>query len=224
VITFRQNPRRVLHPKSYPGDIYGLPRKLRILEELGVGFAVLIDFSGDFSRITGEEFTVLLRKRRISYLAVGANFRCGYHLDTSARQIREMMSEGGTRTELVSQLRMGGAPVSSSRIRQAVLNGDIAGASELLGRPYSLDLSGLCPRLEGNVFSWEAEGRVLPPAGLYSVFIRSGAGVFPAEISLDSGRLVLGWNLGAGGFAESEVPPGTGDFLNGGLLSIEFRP
>jgi riboflavin kinase/FMN adenylyltransferase len=229
VITFRQSPRRVLHPKNYPGDIYSLPQKLRTLEELGVGFAVLIDFSGEFSRMSGKEFTVLLRKRRISYLAVGVNFRCGYHLDTSAQLMREMMAEGGTLTELVPQLRVKGAPVSSSRIRESIRGGDISGAAELLGRPYSLDLSGLCPKPDKDTFSWELgkEGRVLPPAGLYGVCIRSGAAKFPAEIFLDdSGRLVLNRNSASGlfaGFTEGKDSPDAGDFLNRGMLSVELN-
>jgi riboflavin kinase/FMN adenylyltransferase len=217
VITFRQSPRRVLHPKTYPGDVYSLPQKLKTLEGLGVGFAVLIDFSGDFSRISGEEFTAFLRKRRIAYLALGANFRCGYRLDTGARRMRDMMAEGGTLTDLEPQLRLGGAPVSSSRIRESIRSGDIAGASELLGRPYSLDLTGLCPGLDEGVFSWDLgkAGRVLPPAGLYDVRIRSGAAVYPAEIVLDSRRLVLKRN---------SAPNVVGDFLNYGTLSVEFGP
>jgi riboflavin kinase/FMN adenylyltransferase len=226
VITFRQNPRRVLHPQNYPGDIYTLPQKLRTLEELGVEFAVLIDFSGEFSRISGKAFTVLLRKKRIAYLALGANFRCGYRLDTSARLMREMMSEAGTCTELVPQLRAGGVPVSSSRIREAIRNGDISGVAELLGRPYSLDLSGLCPKPEAGVFSWElGNGRVLPPAGLYGVFLRSGAAKFPAEIFIDSRRLFLKQNSAPnrlGGLAEPALPD-TGVFLNDGMLSVEFK-
>jgi riboflavin kinase/FMN adenylyltransferase len=224
VITFRQNPRRVLHPKNYPGDIYGLSQKIRTLEGLGVGFAVLIDFSGDFSRISGKEFAAFLRKRRIGYLAVGANFRCGYRLDTGAQLLREMMAEGGTLTELVSPLKLGGASVSSSRIRESILRGDLAGASELLGRPYSLDLTGLCPRAEG-VISWDLgrEGRILPPQGLYRVIVRAGGADFPAEVSLDSGRLSLK-REGAGFFAEAGVPPEGGDFLKGGVFSVEFGP
>jgi hypothetical protein len=224
VITFRQNPRRVLHPKNYPGDIYSLSQKIRTLEGLGAGFAVLIDFSGDFSRMSGKEFAALLRKRRIDYLAVGANFRCGYRLDTGAQLLREMMAEGGTLTELVSPLRAGGAGVSSSRIRDSILRGDLAGAAELLGRPYSLDLIGLCPGADGAV-SWDLgkEGRLLPPPGLYRVIIRAGGAEFPAEISLDAGRLFLK-REGAGFFAETGVPPEGGVFLHGGVISVEFGP
>jgi riboflavin kinase/FMN adenylyltransferase len=170
-----------------------------------------------------------LKKRRIDYLAVGVNFRCGYHLDTSAQLLREMMAEGGTRTELVSQLRAGGAPVSSSRIRESIFNGDIAGASELLGRPYSLDVPGLCPAPGGDVLSWEFEneGWVLPPGGSYPVVIRRGGAEFPAEIFIDSRsrRLVLtGNSVVPGGPAEGCPSSGGGDFLNSGMLSVEFRP
>jgi riboflavin kinase/FMN adenylyltransferase len=229
VITFRQNPRNVLHPKTYPGDLYSLPQKLRVLEDLGLGFVVLIDFSGDFSKLSGKEFAALLGKRRIGYLAVGVNFRCGYHLDTNAQFLRDMMAEGGTLTELAPQLREGGPPISSSRIREAVLAGDIAGAADLLGRPYGVDLTGLCPAIEGNAFSWDLgkEGRVLPPAGCYGGLIRAGAAEFPMEFFLDSGRLFLSRDSilkGLGDFAELKDPPGLGDFLNFAVLSVEFRP
>jgi riboflavin kinase/FMN adenylyltransferase len=227
VITFRQNPRRVLHPAGYPGDIYSLPQKLKTLEALGVGFAVLIDFSGDFSRISGKEFTAFLINRRIGYLALGANFRCGYRLDTGARRMRDMMAEGGTLTDLVPQFRAGGAPVSSSRIRESIRGGDTSGASGLLGRPYSLDLSGLCPTPGEGVFSWDLGGRVLPPAGLYDVRIRSGAAEFPAEAVLDSRRLVLKRDSAPsalGGSLKRNVPSDAGVFLNCGTLSVEFGP
>jgi hypothetical protein len=217
VVTFRQNPRRILHPGDFPGDLYSLPQKLKTLEELGAAFAVLIDFSGDFSRISGKEFAALLGRRRVSYLAVGANFRCGYRLDTGAQCMREMMEPGGTVTELAPQLRENGAPISSSRVRAAVLAGDVAGAADLLGRPYCVDLTGLRPIIDGGVFSWDLgkAGRVLPPAGLYNGLFRTGTAVFPAEFSLDSGRFSLKRDAAA---------EGPEDLLNFSTASIEFRP
>jgi riboflavin kinase/FMN adenylyltransferase len=226
VVTFRQNPRGILHPGAFPGDLYSLPQKLKTLEGLGAAFAVLIDFSGDFSRITGKEFAALLGRRRVDYLAVGANFRCGYRLDTDAQSIREMMAPRGTFTELAPQLRENGTPISSSRVRAAVLAGDIAGAADLLGRPYGVDLTGLCPVVEGGVFSWDLgkAGRVLPPAGLYNGLFRAGAVEFPVEFSLDSGRLSLRRDpvvRGPEDSAEVEDPP---DLLNSAAASIEFKP
>ena len=191
LITFIQNPGRVLPPARYSGDIYSLPQKLKTLEELGLDFTVLIDFSGNFSKIVGSEFVSLIGLGRVGYLALGANFRCGYRLDTDGRAIRKMAEPFGTVTELVSQVREGGAPVSSSRIRQALLAGDIAGASALLGRPFRLDLGGLRPEGTGRWYDLGNEGRVLPPAGRYSgrLYTANSNEGLETLVTLDSGRL-----------------------------------
>jgi riboflavin kinase/FMN adenylyltransferase len=194
VITFTRNPRRTLHP-AYPGDIYSLSQKLRILEELGLGFAALIDFSGDIGRMTGSEFVALMGLRRVAYLALGANFRCGYRQDTDARAIRELAAPCGTLTELVDRLRQDGAPVSSSRIRQALLAGNIAGAAALLGRPFRVDLEGLRPEETGGgrLYDLGKEGRVLPPDGRYPgrLYTANSKGGLETLVTLDSGRLLM---------------------------------
>ncbi|MDR1971890.1 MAG: FAD synthetase family protein [Treponema sp.] len=191
IITFRQNPRSVLHPQSYPGDIYSLPQKLKTLEGLGAAFTVLIDFSGDFSKLSGKEFISLLGRRRIAYLAVGANFRCGYRLDTDARGIQ--LLAGGALTEVVPPLKEGGAPVSSSRIRQAIGAGNLREASLLLGRPYRMDLAGLRVREVRGEWLWDLTGRAAPPGGRYAAAAydaNSNEGL-RTDIVIDSGQLIL---------------------------------
>jgi hypothetical protein len=226
LITFRQNPRTLIRPQHYAGDLYSLPQKLRVLEDLGLDFAVLIDFSRDFSRLTGSEFVALLGARRIDYLTVGVNFRCGYRLDTSARDLRDMMRPGGTLTELAPQVRAGGSPISSSRIRDAVLAGDLAGAEGLLGRPYDLDLTGLCPALRGGLVSWDFGngGRALPPAGRYEGVFKTGGAQFPVEVSIDtSRRLSLPGDSVAGVYDPATARALPGDILTRPALSVEFR-
>lgn len=191
LITFIQNPRRILHPVRYPGDIYSLPQKLKTLEDLGADFTVLIDFSSNISKMIGSEFVALIGLRRVGYLALGANFRCGYRLDTDGRAIRDLAAPFGTLTELVPQIREGKAPVSSSRIRQALLAGDIAGASALLGRPFRLDLEGLRPQGEGRCYDLGNEGRVLPPDGRYSGRFYTANSNGETLVTLDSGRVSM---------------------------------
>jgi FAD synthase len=209
LITFIQNPRRILRPGQYPGDIYSLPQKLRIMEDLGAAFVVLIDFSGNISRITGGEFITRIGLERVAYLALGAGFRCGYRLDTDARIIRTLSAPFGTLTELVDQVQEGGTPVSSSRIRQALLAGDLAGAAALLGRPFRMDLAGLEPETAGGLcfFDLGKEGRVLPPGGSYAArvcTVDSPEG-WETSVVLEGGRLFL-----------SPVPP------NLNVLSVEL--
>jgi riboflavin kinase/FMN adenylyltransferase len=205
VITFRQNPRRVLAPASWPGDIYSLRQKLAIFESLGVEEAVLIDFSGNFSKISGKEFVDLLQKRRkTGYLAVGANFRCGYRQDTGADRLGELVSPQGVEFEAVPPVMAGEHPVSSSRIRRAISEGNMGLASELLGRPFVMDLEDVPFFKNGGRGSWDirAASRIAPLSGRYPALLRqslSGGGI-QAEVSVDRGRLVVdGMSCGEGG-------------------------
>ncbi|MFP3089269.1 FAD synthetase family protein [Treponema sp. TIM-1] len=168
VITFRQNPKKVLRPGEYRGDIVGLDRKMIIFEALGVELVILIDFSGDFSKIRGRDFIGFLKSRgSLQFLAVGSNFRCGCGLDTGVTEIKKLNPQ----TEVVPPVMEGGLPVSSSRIREAVFSGDLDKAALLLGRKVEIDLAGIAFRPKGGGLFYEARShyRILPPPGWYSV-------------------------------------------------------
>jgi riboflavin kinase/FMN adenylyltransferase len=211
VITFRQSPRCVLAPASWHGEIYSLRQKFAILESLGVEEAVVIDFSGNFSKISGKEFVDLLRKRRkIGYLAVGANFRCGYQLDTGADKLGELVSPWGIEFAAVPPVMAGEDPVSSSRIRRAISEGNMSLASELLGRPFVVDLEEVPVLKSGGELSWDlrAASRIVPRPGRYPVLLRRSASDegIQAAASIDQGRLFV-----------------DGVFYGAGGISVEFR-
>jgi riboflavin kinase/FMN adenylyltransferase len=205
VITFRQSPRRVLTPASWHGEIYSLRQKFAVFESLGVEEAVVIDFSRNFSKISGKEFVDLLRRRRkIGYLAVGANFRCGCQLDTGADKLGELVSPWGVEFEAVPPVMAGEDPVSSSRIRRAISEGNMGLASELLGRPFAVDLEEAPVLKSGGGLSWDlrAASRIVPRSGRYSVLLRQGASGegIQTVVSIDQGRLLVdGVFYGAGG-------------------------
>jgi riboflavin kinase/FMN adenylyltransferase len=209
VITFRQNPKQVLSPEKYHGDIFSLNQKLSILEALGLRQAVLIDFSGNFSRLTGREFIGLLKKsRRIAYMALGVNFRCGCRLDTGARSIRTWMAEEGIVADLVEPVMEGRHPVSSSRIRTAISAGDLALATALLGRNVRLDLSGLRVSVAGEGRRYDAASafRVTPRTGRYRALAYGAAGGegIPGEVSIQDGLVFVPGKPGESAFcAES---------------------
>jgi len=136
VVTFRQNPLKTTNPAGFAGDIYSLELKLFFLEALGAELAVLIDFSGEFSKIDGRDFVNLLLSRRpVKLLALGEDFRCGHGLNVGAAEIRSLALARGVETWLAPPVTEGGLPVSSSRIRRALALGQVAEAEKLLGRP-----------------------------------------------------------------------------------------
>ncbi len=199
VVTFRQNPKELLHPETFHGAVLTLSQKLENLEESGIGTCVLIDFSGNFSKLTGTEFlSALAIQGGARYLAVGSDFRCGHRLSTDSGSVRSIAASMGVETEIVDPVLYHGRAVSSSRIRRAVQEGRMPDAFAMLGRPYVIDLRGLSPSQEGNAVRYDGIRQVLPPPGRYS-----------AEASTEEGWLETGASVLSGESARIEVPGGT---------------
>lgn len=134
-VTFRMSPRQFFHKNSYSGDIVSLERKLELFEDAGLAACILIDFSEDFSRITGRTFIGRLsRAVNMRYIVIGSDFHCGYRNDTDAVAVKRLASAMGITAEVLPPVMEDGLPVSSSRIRHALASGDYELAALLLGR------------------------------------------------------------------------------------------
>ncbi|MDR1374581.1 MAG: riboflavin biosynthesis protein RibF [Treponema sp.] len=174
IVTFTGTPKFFRH--DWEGEIYSLDRKLASFDQLGAVLTILIDFSPNFSKLSGRDFIRILRERgRLRFLAVGGNFRCGYRLDTDAVAIGAMNSEE-LQTEVLSPVFSGGSPVSSSRIRAALGAGDLAAAAELLGRNFDLDTSGLSPVPDRGGVLFDPGRRISPLEGSYPVLVHERNG------------------------------------------------
>ncbi|MDR2314085.1 MAG: FAD synthetase family protein [Spirochaetaceae bacterium] len=147
VITFRENPKKYSFLRQEKGapefsednpfrDIIGFDEKMALLSQSKVALCVIIDFSENFSKINGESFVrTLHRYLDPAYIAVGANFHCGYRQDTDAPRFKALAEGMGISAEIVEPVLEGGIPVSSSRIRAALRAGRRHEAELLLGRP-----------------------------------------------------------------------------------------
>lgn len=185
VFTFKVNPKRLLSPDSFPGEISTLQQKLDLIASMSADVVVLIDFSGDFSKLPGRRFLAMLRDEAIlRRIAVGVDFRCGHRLDTDAEGIRSFCLECGVDMEALSAVSWAGHPVSSSRIRKAVREGRLEDAQAMLARHYELDLRG--HGLGGE--------QVLPPPGRYEAsLVYTGEPSVPAIVDHDGKG---NWSLG----------------------------
>jgi riboflavin kinase/FMN adenylyltransferase len=161
VVTFYPHPEAVLSPGSEPWSLTLPARKAQLLWQLGVQEVVTVDFDRQFSQLLPEAFCSVVLSARLGARAVmvGQNFRFGRH---GAGTVDDLAAFGLTHgfsvcpVPLVSE---SGEPVSSTRIRRLLSEGDVAQAAELLGRPH---------RLEGTVVTGAGRGRGLrsPTANL----------------------------------------------------------
>jgi riboflavin kinase/FMN adenylyltransferase len=131
VITFRENHKG----GEKTGNIQSFQEKLEIFEQLGVKITLIVDFTEDFRRMKGIEFLeILLKHGNIGFFTVGKSFRCGHQLDTDAAAIREFFAARSVQIEIVDEVMEGSQPISSSRIRAAIADGDHQLAQAMLGR------------------------------------------------------------------------------------------
>jgi riboflavin kinase/FMN adenylyltransferase len=174
VVTFKQNPKALLHPEEYCGDIVSLSQKLHYFEMYGIKTVILIDFSENFSTLTGTGFIdILIDQGNLRYLAVGSNFHCGYLLDTDATRVQHLANERGIVTDIFPFVTIGNGPVSSSRIRNAISTGNLVEATVLLGRNVELDLSDAPQTTENGkiVVYMGSTHQIIPPEGRYPIYV-----------------------------------------------------
>jgi riboflavin kinase/FMN adenylyltransferase len=190
VVTFDPHPLRVLRPDDPLELLTTTERKIELVSELGVDEVIVIPFTSDFARQSAEAFcaNVLVGTLNARSVSVGANFRFGHE---AAGDAALLASRPEFDTEVVELVEHGGESISSSRIRDLLARGDVAGAAELLGAPYSL--SG--PVVEGDRRGHELgmpTANVEPPAGV----VVPAAGIYAATVTTDEGQMPAAASIG----------------------------
>ena len=139
VVTFDPHPIAVLRPEHAPPILTSVETRARLVEEIGVGAVLVIPFDRDIARWSPEEFIdrVLVDTLHARAVVVGANFRFGFKAAGDVALLRESGAEHGFVVEGVA---LDGGPQvwSSTYVRQCLASGDVSGAAEALGRPFTV--------------------------------------------------------------------------------------
>jgi riboflavin kinase/FMN adenylyltransferase len=160
VLTFEPHPTSVLRP-DVPFERLTTPEeKQRLLASTGVDDLVVIPFTAEFARLSAEEFLSGILPAGPVAVHVGEGFRFGHGRLGDGNTIRQFGERAGFETHVIPRLRNGEHVISSSAIRTALKQGDIASANTWLGRRYVL---------RGTVERGAARGRDLgfPTANLH---------------------------------------------------------
>ena len=141
VISFDPHPKMVLHPERRPFYlITSLEEKIDLLAGLGVDTFILIPFSLEYARTTAEEFVrgVLVERLHIRKIIIGHDYTFGRGKEGNEAFLSTFGKRFGFEVEVMNAVRVGETTVSSTRIREALLAGEVRLAASLLGRPYNL--------------------------------------------------------------------------------------
>ena len=170
-VTFEPHPVAVLHPDRAPQIITAPQQRLDLLEATGLDAVLVMEFTREFALWTPERFVVdvFVKALGASVVVVGEDTRFGVRNSGDVDTLRQIGVQHGFEVLALKDIGEGGR-WSSSRVRALVTSGDVATATEILGRPH---------RVCGEVVHGDHRGRELgyPTANL----TQESAGLTPAD-------------------------------------------
>jgi riboflavin kinase/FMN adenylyltransferase len=138
VLTFFPHPRMVLQENSEVKLLNTLKEKSDLLEEIGIDNLIVHPFDKEFSRLTAEEFvkTILVDQLNIQKIIIGYDHRFGRNRTADINDLITFGKEYGFDVEQISAQEINENAVSSTKIRNAILDGNIQLANDYLGYNY----------------------------------------------------------------------------------------
>jgi len=139
ILTFFPHPRMILHPEDQSIKlITTMPEKAELLEALGVDHLIITPFSRDFSNQTPEQYIeqVLVKQIGTKKIVIGYDHRFGKDRSGGLEDLQRLAPVYGFEVMEIPEQDINEVAVSSTRIRKALLESDIATANTFLGYPF----------------------------------------------------------------------------------------
>jgi riboflavin kinase/FMN adenylyltransferase len=213
VVTFDPHPQSVLHPHEGLPWLCDLDDRVRAFQELGLDVIAVLTFTREVARISARDFMNLLKTHlKMRGIVVGPDFALGRGREGNISALRTLGTELDFTVEVVPAFRIDGDVVSSTRIRRALLRGDMGEIKELMGRYFYLKGRVITSDKRGRTLGFPtanldiAQQQALPGNGIYATITQVGSKRFPSATNIgtrptfgEGKRMVETYLLGFGG-------------------------
>jgi riboflavin kinase/FMN adenylyltransferase len=174
--TFEPHPLKVLAPERSPKLLNTFHGKMKQIERAGVQVVVCADFDREFADQHPEEFArrILVEGIGVQEVYVGYDYAFGKGREGGIGSLKEMGARYGFFVGIVDAVRVNGAVVSSSRVRDLVTEGRVEDAPAFLGRFYSIEGNVVHGSSRGHTLGFptaniQTTNELLPAFGVYAV-------------------------------------------------------
>jgi riboflavin kinase/FMN adenylyltransferase len=192
VVTFKPHPQSVLHPHQRLPYLTNLDDRVEAFRQLGIDIIAILTFTHKMAQLRATDFMYLLKKHlKMKGIVVGPDFALGRGQEGNIGLLRALGTEMGFTVEVVPAFTINREVVSSTRIRQALVQGDMRRIEELMGRYFYL---------RGKVVTSDRRGRTLgfPTANLDIPEQQAlpGNGIYATITQVDGRRFPSATNVG----------------------------
>ena len=177
--TFDPLPIQALAPGAPPSALTDVDERARLLHEAGANDVVVFHFTKEFAALSADEFMRRLAAAgEVRQIFVGEDFQFGHDRGGNVRTLAAAGPSYGFDVVVATPVKQGGEVVSSTRIRNALLAGDVEGAESLLGRRYGVRGTVVHGAKRGRELGFPTINlavppeRLLPRDGIYAMSVR----------------------------------------------------
>jgi riboflavin kinase/FMN adenylyltransferase len=188
ILTFFPHPRMILHPDDLNIKLIStMDEKAELMKSLGIDHLIITPFTRDFSNLNPQEYIkdILVEKIGTTHIIIGYDHRFGKDRSGGLAELQNYASEFGYEVEEIPEQDIDDVAISSTKIRNALLSGDVKTAESFLGYPF---------HLSGKVIKGDQIGRTIgfPTANLFieeSYKLIPSDGIYAVSVDFKSGQL-----------------------------------
>jgi len=188
-LTFDPHPVSIFAPERAPTLLTILSDKIELLKIHNADQVAVIKFTKEFADMAPEEFVnkVLVEQLKATTVIVGQNFTYGFK---AAGNVQSLAQHPEFKTIVLDLQSNAEETISSTRIRSAIIIGDVEGAREMLTRPHRLDGIVVHGEKRGREIGYPTanlgniDGQTIPLDGVYAGWLTVGIDRWPAAISI----------------------------------------
>ena len=193
VVTFDPHPQSVLHPEDQLPWLSTLDDRVTALKELGVNIVTVLTFTPKVAQLSARDFISLLKKYlKMRGIMVGPDFALGRDGEGNISLLRTLGNEMQFSLEVVPPYTISGEVVSSTLIRQALIQGDMRRAGKLMGHHFYLTGKVITSDKRGRLLGFPTANldiepwQALPHNGIYATITQADGRQFPSATNIGS--------------------------------------
>jgi riboflavin kinase/FMN adenylyltransferase len=191
VVTFDPHPQSVLHPHDQLPWLSNLEDRVTTFQQLGVNIVAVLTFTPQVAQLSARAFMSLLKKHlRMRGILVGPDFVLGRGGEGNISLLRTLGNEMQFSVEVVPPYTINGEVVSSTLIRQALVQGDMKRVEKLMGYHFYLKGKVITSDKRGRVLGFPTANleikpqQALPDNGIYATITQVDGKAFPSATNI----------------------------------------